>query len=423
MVCDYAVGRNGFTANSIRVLFPFCRVALWLAPMLVFYARKSFWAVAMAVILARLGARLIHNHHNEIEGRESPSSGLGDGSMSPGLVATISLASCIQVAAGCVVASLARPASILLGACIVLLTWFWEEAVNRRPENPPWRTVRSLCMAALAIAFTAAGLTPYLAVASDPEGPGKPAGTATNGLDPDSHALLQTLFGVASTNDSHSSRELLRGKMISIAPGVSYSGMLLRPPIEERAAISPPVPSRRIFGGKPTERRTEPVSIPFFGTYWFFRSADKTLPADAAESRGDPASTSFRTTDFTPITMEARQNFGRLIDLGCCRAIQVVINNGDRRPGTVSLELVLVNNRLTGHSTQSLGAIPVNSPLRWQSNDGRPPVEQVLTFRIPAQAAIREFDEAIIRFQLSSPRRSWSAKIAIDRFRLIPRGL
>ena len=67
--------------------------------------------------------------------------------------------------------------------------------------------------------------------------------------------------------------------------------------------------------------------------------------------------------------------------------------------------------------------LAVNSSLRRQSNDARPPIEDVLTFRVPAQSAIREFDEVIIRFQLSSPRRSWSAKIAIDRFRLIPRGL
>jgi hypothetical protein len=72
----------------------------------------------------------------------------------------------------------------------------------------------------------------------------------------------------------------------------------------------PPVARRQVFDAEPNQRRADPVSIPFYGAYWFFKASDKTLPADAVESRGDPASTSFKTTDFTPISMEARQNFG-----------------------------------------------------------------------------------------------------------------
>jgi hypothetical protein len=175
--------------------------------------------------------------------------------------------------------------------------------------------------------------------------------------------------------------------------------------------------------GKPNQQRADPVSIPFYGAYWFFKASDKTLPADAVESRGDPASTSFKTTDFTPISMEARQNFGSLIDLSCCRAIELVISNGDRRPGTVAVELILNNTRLPGQPRQSLGILPVNSTLRWFPGDDRPPVVEVLGFRLPAQSAIQTFDEAIVRFELRSPRQQWSAKIAIEKFRLIPRTL
>jgi hypothetical protein len=208
-----------------------------------------------------------------------------------------------------------------------------------------------------------------------------------------------------------------------IVTGDSYPGMILRPEIKDYVRIVPPLARRRVSDGKPNERREDPVSIPFYGAYWFFRVSDKTLPADAVESRGNPALTSFKTTDFTPICMEARQNFGSLIDLSCCRAIELVISNRDRRPGTVAVELILRNTRLPGQARQSLGILPVNSTLRWFSGDDRPPVVEVLSFRLPAQSAIQRFDEAIIRFELRSPRQPWSAKIAIEKFRLIPRVL
>jgi hypothetical protein len=199
--------------------------------------------------------------------------------------------------------------------------------------------------------------------------------------------------------------------------------MILRPEIKDHIAIVPPVAKRQAFDAEPSERRADPVSIPFYGAYWFFRASDKTLPADAVESRGSPALTSFKTTDFTPISMEARQNFGSLIDLSCCRAIELVISNGDRRPGTVAVELILSNTRLPGQPRQSLGILPVNSTLRWFPGDDRSAVAEVLSFRFPAQSAIQRFDEAIIRFELRSPREQWSAKIAVEKFRLIPPGV
>ena len=203
----------------------------------------------------------------------------------------------------------------------------------------------------------------------------------------------------------------------------SYPGMILRPKIKDHVTIVPPLARRRVFDVRPNEQSEDPVSIPFYGAYWFFRTSDKTLPPDAIESHGDPASTSFKTTDYTPISMEARQNFGSLIELSCCKAIELVISNGDRRPGTVAVELILTNTTLPGKPHQSLGIAPVNSTLHWFPGDTRPPVREVLTFQVPAQPAIQRFDEVTIRFELRSPRERWSASIAIENFRLIPRGL
>jgi hypothetical protein len=85
------------------------------------------------------------------------------------------------------------------------------------------------------------------------------------------------------------------------------------------------------------------------------------------------------------------------------------------------VELILTNTILPGQPGQSLGILPVNSTLHWFPGDDRPPVTEVLSFRLPAQPAIQSFDEATIRFEMQSPRERWSAKIAVQKFRLIPR--
>ncbi|HWJ47017.1 MAG TPA: hypothetical protein VNS62_05155 [Candidatus Udaeobacter sp.] len=189
----------------------------------------------------------------------------------------------------------------------------------------------------------------------------------------------------------------------------------------DHITIVPPSPMRRVFDAKPSWRTTDPVSIPFYGAYWIFKASDKTLPAGAIDMRGDPDSLSFKTTDFSPISMEARQNFGLPIQLSCCGAIELVISNADRRRGTVRVELILTNTILPGQPRQSLGILPVNSTLRWFPGDDRPPVTEVLNFRLPAHLSIQSFDEATIRFEMQSPRERFSAKIAVQKFRLIPR--
>ncbi|MBI3644373.1 MAG: hypothetical protein HY233_00165 [Acidobacteriales bacterium] len=58
---------------------------------------------------------------------------------------------------------------------------------------------------------------------------------------------------------------------------------------------------------------------------------------------------------------------------------------------------------------------------RWYPGDQRPPVKETLTFQVPQSRAIASFDEIVVRFVLHSPRKTWSAMIAIERFRLQPR--
>jgi hypothetical protein len=129
-----------------------------------------------------------------------------------------------------------------------------------------------------------------------------------------------------------------------------------------------------------------------------------------------------RSTDRRPLSMEAHQNLGTLIDLDCCSTIQVAIRNADRYPETISLELVLTNTSLPGKPSQSLGSIMVKSTRPWQLYGDRPPVAETLIFKVPANSAIRRFDDVTIVFRLDTARAELGAKIAIERFVLVPRG-
>jgi hypothetical protein len=126
----------------------------------------------------------------------------------------------------------------------------------------------------------------------------------------------------------------------------------------------------------------------------------------------------FFAPDSRPLIMEAHQNLGKLINLMCCREIRIEIRNADRYPGTVSVELVLMNTREGQEGSVSLGSAPVTSA----PGDPGAPMKETLTFPIPARAKVHQFDELMIRFPRRRTRIFRSAKIAIERFVLVPRG-
>jgi hypothetical protein len=168
--------------------------------------------------------------------------------------------------------------------------------------------------------------------------------------------------------------------------------------------------------------RDNPLSIPFYGVYWYLKAPDRRPPPDVYTVHGDAASMTFRSTDGAPLSMEAHQNLGKLIDLKCCDRIEVTVDNADHYFGTVSLELILVNTTLPGNPCQPLGRRLVTSMPRSTAVDGKPFIAERLSFDLPATPAIRQFDELTIRFHLESLRADRGARIGIERFTLVPRG-
>ena len=459
--------------TSVRPVLPlFSSVAAWIASTVAFYRRDSLWAATSASVLAVLAARLIYRHRLATA-RESMSFRSIDAETEPSHKRRPLLlkfaAVLFQVGAVFALASMARPAAILVGTAVTIVAFCYHEAsawkpIRLRYQKPAHTTIA----VALAIIFVAASLVPYLALEDENESSDQadrnsqfsPAQTShrsnqsslleslkslfvapaagharreaheeqsAGSLPPAAYPVLQVLFGerkpAAESQPSGIEKTRKHGKSTALVSGESYPGMILRPPTDDHTLFVPPLARRTVLAAKPNPQSHDPVSIPFYGAYWFFRASDGTLPADSIESRGDPAFLSFKTTDFSPIAMEARQSFGTLINLSCCRSLELIVSNGDRRPGTVSVELILTNTRLPGKPQQSLGVCPVISSLHWSPDSERPPTTETLTFRIPPHPAISSFDEATIRFQMGTGRERWSAKVAVVKFRLIPRGL
>ena len=172
-----------------------------------------------------------------------------------------------------------------------------------------------------------------------------------------------------------------------------------------------------------SHRIANPLVIPFDGVYWFFKAPDLHPPRRSRQAHGSPELLNIHSTDRRPLSMEAHDNLGSLIDLNCCGKIQIAIRNADLYSETVSLELVLINSSLPGKPSQSLGRVVVKSKRTWNLDQEQASTQEMLSFVIPPHPTIQRFDEVKIVFRLDAFRADDGAKIAIDHFVLVPRGL
>lgn len=197
--------------------------------------------------------------------------------------------------------------------------------------------------------------------------------------------------------------------------GGSFPGVILWPEVQPVTLLIEPLPATGAGYATPSH----PYSIPFSGEYWMFRwLMFKRPPPRSYFQRGTPAHLSFSTTDNWPLQMEAHQKLERSLDPSCCGKIRIDIVNADRYPGTVSLELMLVNGELA--ATESLGQAPVLSTPDLKAEDVTP-VAETLEYSVPAVNALPRFDELQVQFHRARQRVDKSARVAIERFVLVPR--
>lgn len=200
------------------------------------------------------------------------------------------------------------------------------------------------------------------------------------------------------------------GPSVSVPGGVP--GVILWPETRPVPMLVEPLPK----GGLANRQASRPFVIPFAGSYWMFRTGFTRPPANSTVQRGTPTATSFKTVDAWPLEMEAHQRLDREIDLSCCAKIRVDVLNADKHPGTVTVELGLI---LHAGPPLRLGPEAILSKPDLFV-DPVTPVRETLEFDLPSYAQ-RQFDEFDVIFHRSRERVDRSARIAIERFVLVPR--
>ena len=202
----------------------------------------------------------------------------------------------------------------------------------------------------------------------------------------------------------------------------SFPGVVLLSPQQppQTVLIAPALPS---IQHSPDLAPVKPFTIPFSGEYWMYRPPYTRPPRTSHVAQGNPVTLSFRTTDHAAMEMEARQKLARALSLDCCSEIRITISNADRYPGTVALEVQLLNSVSADPILLSLGKAAVNSrPYFAPVRGGTMPRPETLNFAIPRNAKLQEFDEIRVIFHRDRLRAERSARISIDSFQLVPRG-
>jgi hypothetical protein len=372
-----------------------------------FLAQKSIWAGLASVVVgwqlsrSRGAADFALNRYDAVTSSALfRTFGAVDSFRMVPSIGALGSAVCAQ--GGVFTALLDRPiaAATFLGIGSALVAWCANKfgvASERQPGNSLAYARRAPLLFALAIAFTLAGLMQYLRAGGD--------GDEVAGSRRRAERMKESDRGTTSPLDEN------------------FPGVILLPETAPQAVLVPPPPSMK--HGLFTESQSRPLSIPFFGVYWLFRRPQLQPPRDSHIARGTPLTSGFRSSDRRTLEMEARQNFGTLIDLSCCSQIQLAISSADE---FVTLELILRNTTLPGSSTLSLGKASIASTVDRRPDNHRPPSREVLSFNVPRSREVQEFDEATIVFRRPIvPHRTFagdrSARVSIDRFIFVPRGL
>ena len=388
--------------------------AAWFAPLMVFAGQRSWLTLALWVIAAVEVARLswyVSNLAEEEPGQDRQDKsrdplftilGQGWGCSVDSLVGSFCLETAVCAAAG---SRFALACFFLVGCTIALVTRGWKmlrDSPSRKEMNLRKRSLAVVAITALLVAFA------WLPRAGSFRGSGILGGDqGVLGLSLTHHTLF------VSTKKER--LESAQGTT-PIVLGAVFPGVILYPEVEPRTKlIAPPARWAEGFPASPSRQ----FSIPFDGVYWFWRPPADHPPESAVIKHGSPAKLTFRSTDGAPLWMEARQDLGSQINLQCCGAVEVEVENADSRPETVAIELMLRSTTAPGEPSESLGMqqLLVRAP-----TPELPVIEQTLTFRVPNHLKIRGFDELTIRFRLKWWRGDQSAKIAISRFVLVPRG-
>jgi hypothetical protein len=183
-----------------------------------------------------------------------------------------------------------------------------------------------------------------------------------------------------------------------------YVGVVLWPS-RKRKQIEVPVP--RAASDTFTQRRT--LVIPFDGPYLYSRVPGERPGPAAHVAQGTPLSVHVASSDTEPIFMQADQQLGSSLEVACCSAIEVALENSEQA-GPLSFGLVLTDGASPSKTIRFLGMQTVA------------PGQQSVTFLLPHDGKLERFDQLrVLIVEPSGPRSRQGAKVAIEQFTLLPR--
>ncbi|WP_263384631.1 hypothetical protein [Granulicella arctica] len=158
--------------------------------------------------------------------------------------------------------------------------------------------------------------------------------------------------------------------------------------------------------------------IPFYGPYWYFKSAGDTPGPNSRTTRGDPLKVNVHSTDQRALLMQAHQHLSQPIDFACCREIQIVFKN-DGLVGALAVGISLADTQTKGRPSQDLGIKSTGHSDQQKANTT--PIEQTLTFPLPAHGSIKRFDTITVTLVPDPSHRTAGRKVAVERFILMPK--
>lgn len=268
---------------------------------------------------------------------------------------------------------------------------------------------RQAAIGAAAFVFTAMALLPYLRI-------GALGGFRLSGP----KSVAKSASGTPETQSASSE---------------GYPGIILLPLTETQKKIVAPV--KRELVPHLGVKIAEALEIPFDGQYWYFKWPEKKPRSTARVVRGSSTKTQVSSSDRYPLVMEAHQKLAQPLDLGCCNAMDLVVENADRLEGAIALELwvkklpdakaAVAKQRINAVAPEQaphyLGTMVIPSselPVAQRPNASGKVAEETLRFAIPAAMDGTQFDEITVVVRQAPERARMGAKVAVKKFVLEP---
>jgi hypothetical protein len=131
---------------------------------------------------------------------------------------------------------------------------------------------------------------------------------------------------------------------------------------------------------------------------------------------GSPAVRRFLSNDRTPLWEEAHQDLKTAFDVTCCTKIEIDFTNAEHHSELVEIQLVLVSHAKQGKIEQALDTMHLTT------RPAKVAIPETVPFTLPANSKVKLFDELVVKMRMMTPFSMDSAQVAIERFRLVPKG-